>query len=372
MRRVLRALVCASIAVLVMAASGLTPARAIVGGTLEDPADFPYFVLVRTVGPSCGGSVIDAWWVLTAAHCVAGYSNSSIQVVRPQLSGSVSWESWNATDVVPHPLWDGDVGHGHDLALIHLAAGNAQGAAPLPGLTAIQVGSPWDPNAYAPGAEATIMGYGATSATGSASGGLLAADTPILSDAYMRTLRSAWIDRLLIGAGATNQSTCYGDSGGPLVVGRTTAQPVLIGVVSFGLFECQGAAAFDELTGPQLAWVASVVPAIMSHWGVCTTPYGAGYSVAGYTAQYTPGVQRDGPYYWWVGCWTPTTTVPDLTSDTPSEATDALQAVGLRLGTVRFGADPGCEYVGLVKGQNPSAGSSVLPGSAVSITVGRC
>jgi hypothetical protein len=366
-----RVLTCAFTVVLAVVGLNAGPAAAIVGGTLEDPADFPYFVLVKTVGPSCGGSVIDRWWVLTAAHCVAGYSNSSILVTKPQFSGSVSWESWNATGIVPHPLWDGDVGHGHDLALVHLGTGNAAGTIPLPGLTGIQVGAPWNPSVYAPGTEATIMGYGQTSATGPSSGGLLAADTPILSDAHMRSLRSTWNDTLLIGAGSTNQSVCYGDSGGPLVVGRTTTHPVLVGVTSFSYVECQGAVAFDELAGPQLAWIARVVPSIMNYWGACTSAYGTpGTSVAGYTTQYTPGVPTDGPYYWWIGCWAPGTDVPDLLGDNTSEATAALQAVGLSLGTARVAVDSSCAYIGLVMGQNPSAGSTVAPGSAVSVTLG--
>src|SRR6185436_6649635 len=123
-------------------------------------------------------------------------------------------------------------------------------------------GSPWHPSVYAPGTEATIMGTGGTSPAPGGSFDLLAADTPIRSDAYMRDLAADWNNTLLVGAGSTNQSTCRGDSGGPLVVGRTTAQPVQVGVASFGLTLCQGAAAFSELTGPQLAWIASVVPAI--------------------------------------------------------------------------------------------------------------
>ena len=50
----------------------------VVGGENAKVGDFPYMALltVKASGPSgvyradCGGSVINAWYVLTAAHCV--------------------------------------------------------------------------------------------------------------------------------------------------------------------------------------------------------------------------------------------------------------------------------------------------------------
>ena len=43
----------------------------IVGGINVDREKFPYYVLLSNSGePSCGGSIINKEWVLTAAHCV--------------------------------------------------------------------------------------------------------------------------------------------------------------------------------------------------------------------------------------------------------------------------------------------------------------
>jgi alpha-tubulin suppressor-like RCC1 family protein len=64
-------------------------------------------------------------------------------------------------------------------------------------------------------------------------------------------------------------------------------------------------------------------------------------------------------------------TVPSLIGDTTSQASQALQAAGLVLGTVSSVIDYTCENIGTVESQNPGAGTSVNPGTAVSVTIGK-
>jgi len=64
-------------------------------------------------------------------------------------------------------------------------------------------------------------------------------------------------------------------------------------------------------------------------------------------------------------------TVPTLIGDTKVQASAALTAAGLVLGTVSSVVDYTCDNIGIVRSQSPSAGTSVLPGSAVSITLGK-
>lgn len=52
--------------------------------------------------------------------------------------------------------------------------------------------------------------------------------------------------------------------------------PVEVGVVSFGDQNCDMASGFAELSGPQLAWVASQVPTVAAEWGSCPFDGGAG------------------------------------------------------------------------------------------------
>lgn len=63
--------------------------------------------------------------------------------------------------------------------------------------------------------------------------------------------------------------------------------------------------------------------------------------------------------------------VPSLIGDPPSLAAEHLQAAGLALGTVGSAIDRTCDNIGTVMSQRPAAGSYVLRGTQVSITIGK-
>ncbi|MFD8717733.1 PASTA domain-containing protein [Streptomyces sp. NPDC059629] len=63
------------------------------------------------------------------------------------------------------------------------------------------------------------------------------------------------------------------------------------------------------------------------------------------------------------------TTVPSVLGDTQARASQALTAAGYVLGSVGSVVD--CDNINRVSSQSPSAGTVLLPGSAVSITIGR-
>ncbi|MFJ5306811.1 PASTA domain-containing protein [Streptomyces sp. NPDC088350] len=63
------------------------------------------------------------------------------------------------------------------------------------------------------------------------------------------------------------------------------------------------------------------------------------------------------------------TTVPNLLGDTQAQARQALSTAGYVLGGVGTVVD--CDNINRVTSQNPSAGTVLLPGSSVSITIGR-
>ena len=66
----------------------------------------------------------------------------------------------------------------------------------------------------------------------------------------------------------------------------------------------------------------------------------------------------------------PLTAVPDLTGDTQARAGQVLQAAGLVLGAVTNVTDKYCNHLGVMS-QDPPAGTTVFPGSAVSVTIGQ-
>jgi len=83
----------------------------------------------------------------------------------------------------------------------------------------------------------------------------------------------------------------------------------------------------------------------------------------------SPTLSRIGAYALALGSL-PTVTVPSLIGDSTARASQALQAAGLALGTVSSAVDYSCNNLGTVMSQNPLPGSSVSPGSPVSITLG--
>jgi hypothetical protein len=301
-----------------------TRAGAIVGGGQVDPSVFPYYVRVQIGGVECGGSIIGPDRVLTAAHCVAGASPRQVEVFVNDA------RSEGALSLSVHPLWDGDVADGHDLAIIALSSGATAGVAP------VQVGSPFDTSVYAANTSAWILGHGATSAGGPQTAELRTANVAIRSDDDMADIYdssfwvSHWDSRLMIGAGNENQTTCNGYSGARLTVFRGLRQ-IEEGVNSFGETwpsQCAQPSAFARLAGPQLAWVASQVPAVVAGWGSCRLPNGGtGQPYASYVSWFLPVAERDGPYYWTIWCGgrqptpSPTTSRPSSTP-TPTESPD--------------------------------------------------
>jgi hypothetical protein len=78
---------------------------------------------------------------------------------------------------------------------------------------------------------------------------------------------------------------------------------VQVGVASFGPTNCDTAAAFAQLDGGQLAWIASKVPDVAMAWGDCTDSVGiAGRGFADYGTDAVFGPWRDGAYFWNIRC----------------------------------------------------------------------
>jgi beta-lactam-binding protein with PASTA domain len=62
--------------------------------------------------------------------------------------------------------------------------------------------------------------------------------------------------------------------------------------------------------------------------------------------------------------------VPALSGDSPTQASLALQAAGLVLGSISYGVDLSCNNIGAVMSQSPAAGTRITRGAAVSIRIG--
>ncbi len=112
---------------------------------------------------------------------------------------------------------------------------------------------------YAPGTEATIIGWGATFSGGSAVRELREGRVPIVADddcARGYTVTASFDPPTMLCAGnlTGGEDSCQGDSGGPLMVADAAGRLVLVGDVSFGVgcaFPTQYGV-YGEVAGPAL------------------------------------------------------------------------------------------------------------------------
>ncbi|WP_245733145.1 S1 family peptidase [Lentzea jiangxiensis] len=197
----------------------------IVGGTRASTSTYPWVVyLASTTGSQfCGGTLVKANKVVTAAHCVSGRSASSTRVVhgrddKQSTAGTVA----SVTRIWVHPSYRSATS-GYDVAVLTLDRDISSATLPL--------ATPADTALYAAGNSALILGWGTTSSGGSASRYLLKANVPLTSDSTCKTAYSQYSNTSMVCAGFPQGGvdTCQGDSGGPLVYGGK-----LIGATSWG------------------------------------------------------------------------------------------------------------------------------------------
>ncbi|MEV5872991.1 serine protease [Streptomyces sp. NPDC052101] len=198
----------------------------VVGGTTTTTTEYPFVVQITDASGNqfCGGTLVAAKKVVTAAHCMAGESTGSIRVVggRTYLNGTDGTVS-NVSKIWVNPDYT-DATNGDDVAVLTLETA-------LP-YTPVKYVSSSQADVYAAGATARILGWGTTSENGSSSNQLRTATVPIVADTSCKTsYGSDFVQSDMVCAGLTTGGidTCQGDSGGPLLIGG-----VLAGITSWG------------------------------------------------------------------------------------------------------------------------------------------
>ena len=238
MRRLLLALLAMAL-VLPLAPSATAEDFHIVRGEPAAPGAYPWMAaFLFDGGQGCGGSLIRPNWILTASHCVAD-DRGQPSVTPEQATFVVNANNWTdgsgqtlrAAEIIIHPNYDAATTD-NDVALIRTTE-DATGVTPVQIATATE-------QTPAPGVDVRVIGYGTTSSGGEASDILLQVDVPIVSDAECAAGYGNLNAPNMLCAGAPTQDeanpgrdSCQGDSGGPLCIDG--AQPVQIGVVSFGI-----------------------------------------------------------------------------------------------------------------------------------------
>jgi secreted trypsin-like serine protease len=200
------------------------PSPSVVGGTNAAQGEFPW---MARLSMGCGGSMIAARVVLTAAHCVTRTGvNTGITATigRANLNNTTVGQTIRSTYVFRSPQYPST--GTFDWALIELAS--APATAPLAianqGDTSLNTGS------------FTIMGWGATREGGPQSATLKKATVPFVNDTTCGQAYPELAPATELCAGFTQGGvdTCQGDSGGPMTKRAATGEWREVGIVSYG------------------------------------------------------------------------------------------------------------------------------------------
>jgi secreted trypsin-like serine protease len=213
----------------------------------------------------CGGAILSATIVLTAAHCVdQGRTPADIRVTAGTSRIGPGGIERRVLGITIHPTWDRNT-YRNDIALLTLDS-------PLPTTVDVspvrlpEVPEPWP----AAGTPATVTGWGSSLINGTLAEVLQRADVFILAgpgDPICGGYGGLFDPVSQICAGVTQGGVdaCQGDSGGALVI-ETELGPTIAGIVSSGR-DC-GDAEFPGLytrVSTYRSWLqALVVPQGMS------------------------------------------------------------------------------------------------------------
>ena len=215
------------------------PGPRIIGGTTVDAGTVPWTVALLHASTTngfdaqfCGGTLINAEWVLTAAHCVIATAPSAVNVAWgiSDLNAIGAGDRHALSQIIVHPQYNATESTS-DVALLRLAT-------PVPGATTLALNTA--PTFPALAAALDTYGWGNISTSGTTYPNLLhgvslqdLAGPNSSGSCGLYAAQYIGDHMVCSGQAGGGKDACQGDSGGPLVatIGATN---VLVGVTSWG------------------------------------------------------------------------------------------------------------------------------------------
>ncbi|XP_035900729.1 CLIP domain-containing serine protease 14D-like [Anopheles stephensi] len=259
---------------------GIQLSDRIVGGQSTELEEFPWMALIQYRKPQgfygfhCGGALINARYILTAAHCVhslpRGWELYQIRLGEWDLSSANDCLNgvctaqpidMEAERVTVHDGYSAlDVSHAHDIALIRLTHDVPTSRTVRPICLPVAKS---DRSRSFVGMPSFAAGWGRTETNAASERKLKVQlsvrDVDNCSHVY-RGIKVILRATELCAGGERGKDSCTGDSGGPLMA-RFGGAWYVIGVVSFGLNKC-GTAGFPGVytnVSMYMDWIESNV-----------------------------------------------------------------------------------------------------------------
>ncbi|XP_030752524.1 transmembrane protease serine 9-like [Sitophilus oryzae] len=203
----------------------------IVGGENASILDYPYQVeVLYSNSHSCGGSILNNKFILSAAHCFGSAQASDITIRAGSSYSASGGQILQVKTINAHPDYD-PYTQENDVAVLELATDLTYG----PGVAPIEL--PSNTTTFVDDQAANATGWGYTVRYGPYAAAQLQHIT--VSLLTTETCRSKYYNKYLydsmICAGELGKDTCTGDSGGPLVSGG-----LQFGIVSWGVCGADG------------------------------------------------------------------------------------------------------------------------------------